>query len=110
MIKKFVFSVFLLLGIAVGVSAQSAASPYSIFGIGTLSSKALTFHDNMGGLGISNGKPWILNNINPALLPLNNFSTFDAGLSVEKRTLNTSELKQSNTSGGLSYLARKSVV
>lgn len=105
MIKKFVFSVFLLLGIAVGVSAQSAASPYSIFGIGTLSSKALTFHDNMGGLGISNGKPWILNNINPALLPLNNFSTFDAGLSVEKRTLNTSELKQSNTSGGLRYLA-----
>lgn len=105
MIKKFVFSVFLLLGIAVGVNAQSAASPYSIFGIGTLSNKALSYHDNMGGLGISNGKAWILNNINPALLPLNNFSTFDAGLSVEKRTLNTSELKQSNTSGGLRYLA-----
>ncbi len=104
MIKKLVFSVFLLSGMAAGVNAQSAASPYSIFGIGTLSNKALTYQNNMGGLGISNGKPWILNNINPALLPLNNFSTFDAGLVTEKRTLNTTALKQSNTSGGLSYL------
>jgi hypothetical protein len=105
MIKKFVFSILLLSGIAAGVKAQNAASPYSIFGLGTLSSKALTYHSNMGGLGISNGKPWILNNINPALLPMNTFSTFDAGLSVEQRTLTTSELSQSNTTGGLSYLA-----
>lgn len=105
MIKKFVFSVFLLTGIAIGAFAQSAASPYSIFGIGTLSGKGLIYHNNMGGLGISNGKPWILNNINPALLPMNNYSTFDAGLSIESRTLNTSELKQSNINGGLSYLA-----
>lgn len=105
MIKKFVLSIFLLSGIAAGVNAQIAASPYSIFGIGTLSSKALIYQNNMGGLGISNGKSWILNNINPALLPLNTWSTFDAGLSVERRDLNTSELKQSNTSGGLSYLA-----
>ena len=104
MIKKLFFSIFLLSGVAVGVFAQSAASPYSIFGIGTLSNKALTYHNNMGGLGISNGKPWILNNINPALLPLNTFSTFDAGLYTEKRTLNTSDLQQSNTNGGLSYL------
>lgn len=105
MIKKFVFSIFLLSGISAGVHAQSAASPYSIFGIGTLSNKALTYHNSMGGLGISNGKPWVLNNINPALLPMNYFSTFDVGLVAEKRTLNTSELKQSNTTGGLNYLS-----
>ncbi len=105
MIKKFIFSIFLLSLAAINVSAQSAASPYSIFGIGTLSNKALIYHNNMGGLGISNGHPWILNNINPALLPSNNFSTFDAGLYTEKRTLNTTDLTQSNTSGGLAYLA-----
>lgn len=105
MIKKFVFFIFLLSGIATGVIAQNAASPYSIFGIGTLSNKALIYNNSMGGLGISNGKAWILNNVNPALLPLNNFSTFDAGLTVEKRTLTTTELQQSNINGGLGYLA-----
>ncbi len=105
MIKKIVFSVFLLSGIAVGVYAQSAASPYSFFGIGTLFNKGLTYHNSMGGLGISNGKPWILNNVNPALLPMNTFSTFDAGLGIENRTLKTSDLKQSNINGGLGYLA-----
>ncbi len=105
MIKKLVFSVFLLFGIAAVVNAQSAASPYSIFGIGTLSGKGLTYHNSMGGLGISNGKPYILNNINPALLPMNSFTTFDAGLSIENRVLRTTDLKQSNINGGLSYLA-----
>ena len=104
MIKKIVFSIFLLSVTAIGVHAQSAASPYSIFGIGTLSTKALIYHDNMGGLGISNSHAWILSNINPAMLPLNHFSTFDAGLYTEKRTLSTTDLTQSNTTGGLSYL------
>lgn len=104
MIKKYGFIFFLVLGIAIGLKAQNAASPYSIFGIGTTSNRALTYHKSMGGLGISNGKPWILNNINPALLPLNNFSTFDAGMYAEQRTLTTSELTQSNTTGGLGYL------
>lgn len=104
MSKKLFLSIFLLLGVTADVISQSAASPYSIFGIGTLSNKALVYHNNMGGLGISNGKPWILNNINPALLPLNNFSTFDAGIYTEKRMLSTSDLNQSNTTGGLGYL------
>lgn len=104
MSKKLLFSILVLLVISAGAQAQSAASPYSIFGIGTLSNKALTYHNSMGGLGISSGHSWVLNNINPALLPINNFSTFDAGLYTEKRTLNTSELKQSNTNGGLAYL------
>ncbi len=104
MIKKLIFSSLLLSVIAIDSFAQSAASPYSIFGVGTLSGKGLTYHKNMGGLGLSNGKPWILNTVNPAMLPMNSFSTFDAGLYTEQRTLNTSELSQSNVNGGLSYL------
>ena len=77
MIKKLVFSILLLAVTAEGVMAQSASSPYSLFGIGIVSKRGLVYHNNMGGLGISNGKVWILNNINPALLTLNNFSTFE---------------------------------
>ena len=105
MIKKLSFIFLLFLGFSFGADAQNASSPYSIFGIGTLNKKALIYNKSMGGLGISNGKNWILNNVNPALLPLNTFSTFDVGLYTEKRTLNTSDLQQSNTTGGLDYLA-----
>ena len=104
MIKKLVFAFLLTLVCAVVMNAQNAATPYSIFGIGKLNGYGLAYHNNMGGLGISNGKPWVLNNLNPALLPLNNFSTFDAGLYAESRTLNTSELSQDNVNGGLNYL------
>ncbi len=104
MVKKYFFFLLLWVGCAVGIRAQNAATPYSVFGIGTVSSYGLTYHKNMGGLGISSGKPWILNNINPALLPINNFATFDAGLYAERRDLTTSQLNQSNTTGGLSYV------
>jgi len=104
MLNKFVLVILLSVGCIAGLNAQNAASPYSIFGIGIVSDYGLTYHKNMGGLGISNGKSWILNNVNPAILPINNFSTFDAGLYVERRNLTTSDLSQSNTTGGLSYL------
>lgn len=104
MIKKHSFILLVLLGLVVGARAQNASSSYSIFGIGNLTNYALAYNNSMGGLGISNGKPWILNNINPALLPLNNFTTFDAGIYLEKRTLHTSDLKESNVTGGLNYL------
>lgn len=85
--------------------AQFAASPYSLFGIGKMSDAGLTYHDAMGGLGISNGKYWVLNNVNPALLPMNTFTTFDLGLFAERRSLVTTDLTQNNTNGGLRNLA-----
>ena len=103
--SKYLYSIFLISSIYIsGLYAQNAASPYSIFGIGKLTNYGLTFHKNMGGLGISNGSNYILNNVNPALLPLNFFSTFDAGLYAENRSLTTSDLSESNMNGGLSYL------
>ena len=104
MIRKILFPFLLMLVSVSGIFAQNAASPYTIFGIGKMSSYGLVYHNNMAGLGISNGKSWILNNVNPALLPKNNFSTFDAGLYTESRTLTTSETSESNLTGGLSYL------
>jgi hypothetical protein len=101
--KPFLF-LFLLASCTFSIHAQNAASPYSLYGIGIISSKGLTYQENMGGLGISNGKPWVLNNINPALLPMNNFTTFDLGLYTERRTLSTSDLSQENINGGLRHL------
>ena len=104
MIRIQLFVITLLAAISLESMAQTAASPYSVFGIGVTSNKALIYNQNMGGLGISNGQPWVLNNINPAMLPLNTFSTFDAGLYAEKRDVSTAEAKQSSSTGGLSYL------
>jgi len=104
MIKNILFSIILLLSCASMVRAQNASTPYSIFGIGKINGYGLAYHNNMGGLGLSNSKPWILSNVNPAMLPFNDFSTFDIGLYAENRILTTSELNQSNVNGGLNYL------
>ena len=104
MIRKLVFTFSIIVFLSNVTRAQNAASPYSLFGVGIISSKGLTYQENMGGLGISNGKSYVMNNINPALLPMNNFTTFDIGLYTEMRNLSTSELTQSNTTGGLRHL------
>ncbi|NJN25677.1 MAG: hypothetical protein HC819_06820 [Cyclobacteriaceae bacterium] len=104
MIKKSTFLFFIFFSTLFVAVAQNASNPYSIFGIGSVSKQALIYNKSMGGLGISNGKSWVLNNVNPAMLPLNTFSTFDVGLYTEKRTLNTKDMKQGNINGGLDYL------
>jgi hypothetical protein len=103
MIKRLVLF-FALIAVWADSDAQNAASPYSLFGIGILSGSGLTYQESMGGLGISNGKYWVLNNVNPALLPMNSFTTFDLGLYTERRNLTTTDLSQSNTTGGLRHL------
>ncbi len=103
MVRRIVFFIALTT-IWTRIDAQNAASPYSLFGIGLLSGDGLTYQEGMGGLGISNGKYWVLNNVNPALLPMNSFTTFDLGLYTERRNLTTSDLSQSNTTGGLRHL------
>jgi len=99
----FIFFAFLVASIP--SFSQIAGSPYSSIGIGLLHDRGLVYHDNMGGLGLSNGNSWTLNNINPALLPLNTFTTFEAGITTEIRTSSSSESSVKNIGGNLSYLA-----
>jgi hypothetical protein len=86
------------------VCAQNTGSPYTSIGIGTLADRTTVYSANMGGLGLSNGNPWILNTINPALLPLNNFTTFDAAFFAEARVISSDTLSQRNIGGNLRYL------
>ncbi len=83
---------------------QGVQSPYSIQGIGELVSPALVTNISMGGLGISAASIWNLNNMNPALLARNTFSSFDMSISANLKTVATEETSQRLTGGALDYV------
>lgn len=85
--------------------AQTNNSPYTVNGLGDINPLGFTTNQGMGGLGVSNGQTWYLNNVNPAMLTKNHFTVFEAGLSLENRKIADGAGKQTNFSGGLSYIA-----
>ncbi len=85
--------------------AQQSGSPYSIFGVGALTNDGVTFNTMKGGQGISSGKSYIINNINPALLPMNTFTIFDFGVQYESKTISAGPLKDEAKGGGLTYIS-----
>ncbi|MCC5919471.1 MAG: hypothetical protein LAT68_04100 [Cyclobacteriaceae bacterium] len=86
--------------------AQSGRSAYSLQGIGDVNFGALSHNEAMGGLGISNGSPFFINNMNPALLTLNTRTIFDIGINITNTRFST-RLGESgdNWGGGLNYIA-----
>lgn len=100
------FSVVLLLAAQFKSSAQSAYSTYSILGVGDYVDPAVPAAMGMGGLGISNGSAFYLNNVNPALLYYNSLATFSAGVLAETKTVNQSGFEPYEAgSGNLNHLA-----
>ena len=59
---------------------QATHSPYSIIGVGDILDPGVPAVQGMGGLGVSNGSYWYLNNTNPALLHYNAVAVFSAGM------------------------------
>jgi hypothetical protein len=96
--------VFLIAGCTVGYS-QASKSPLSSQGIGDISDLSMVHNEGMGGLGISFGSFWYMNSINPALLPLNSLTVFQAGFATERRSIFTEESSSVNNGGNLSYIA-----
>ena len=90
---------------AANLSAQNTYSPYSFFGIGDIHGMDLAHNIAMGGVGLSTGNPFHLNNKNPALLVHNRVVVFEAAIATENKKLSTSDLTQDNFTGGLGYLA-----
>ncbi len=86
------------------IQAQNTYSPYSVIGVGDLQTLDLAHNFSMGGLGISNGDAFFLNNKNPALLTYNRVVVFEAGVTTEQKTLRSGEISQDNFTGGLGYL------
>ena len=104
--KKIVLIAAIFVSFAIGkVFAQASKSPFTSQGIGDIIEPGLTHNQGMGGVGVSNGSYWFLNNVNPALLPYNSLTVFSAGLIGENRTLENNVASEVNGGGNLNYLA-----
>lgn len=103
---KYIKCLAILLFFAHYANAQLGKSPYTINGIGDIQGMSLIHNDVMGGVGISNARPWNLSNINPALLPMNGeLTNFEVGLVAERRIVTQDSLNQENGGVNLNYLA-----
>lgn len=87
------------------VSAQNSASTYSALGIGEFNFSGLTQNQGMGGMGISYGTGWQVNNVNPALTTRNTIFNFQAAFNYKQINVNNGTETSQVDGGGLSYLA-----
>ena len=101
---KFLLRVVLFSCIAAGAVAQPAQSSFSSFGVGQLVDPAQANAQGMAGVGIRNPQFWYLNNLNPALLVFNNFTTFQAGINGESRRASNGEFSHTSQDGNMNYL------
>ncbi|MCH7407800.1 hypothetical protein MM239_00205 [Belliella sp. DSM 111904] len=85
--------------------SQTSASTYSALGLGEFSYGGLTHNQAMGGLGVSYGTGYAINNVNPALSTRNTAFNFQAALNYRSIEASSSTENESLSSGGLSYLA-----
>ena len=85
--------------------SQSSASTYSALGIGEVNFGGLTQNQAMGGMGISYGSGWAVNNVNPALSTQNLVFNFQAAMNYRRIQASTSDDSDNLDGGGLSYVA-----
>ncbi len=97
-------AVVLIGGITSLAYGQATRSPFTSLGIGDIIDPALAHNQGNGGLGISNGNYWNLNNVNPALLPYNSLTVFSAGFIGANRKLKNNTTTEVNKGGNLNYL------
>lgn len=62
--------------------AASAATPYSVFGVGDLIPQGTAYHKGMGGTGIASRNRKVINYMNPAALPARDSLAFMVDFSV----------------------------
>ncbi len=99
--------IFLVVGLVClsFLTIAQTKSPFTSRGIGDISDLSLSNNQSMGGLGLSNGNYWYLNNMNPALLPYNSLTVFAAGVEMERRNISDGTNQETNSGGRLGYLA-----
>ena len=98
------FLFFLILFINVEVFSQTTSPFTSVTGIGELNDLGFSNNIGMGGVGISNGSYWHLNNQNPAALTSNVFTTFEMGLASDLREVTNNKITDLNGSANLNYI------
>ena len=103
---KINFYVFLFCLFCVSnISFSQLTTPFSsLNSIGELNDNSFANNLAMGGLGISNGSYWHLNNQNPAALVYNRFTVFEMGLSADVRQIINSTSKDINGNGNINHI------
>ncbi|MEX0883225.1 MAG: hypothetical protein WDZ72_07110 [Cyclobacteriaceae bacterium] len=87
------------------VLAQFSSSTYSSLGVGEFNNSGLTQNQAMGGLGISFGNGFSVNQVNPAISVKNTAFSFQAALNYNRLTAATDSGSELLDGGGLSYVA-----
>ena len=102
---KIISVVVLGVTLSAGAMAQASESTFTAQGIGQIHDLSMIHNNGMGGVGISSGSFWYLNNINPALLPFNTLTVFGAGFVTERRVAESNLGSSVSSGGNLDYLA-----
>ncbi|WP_228693042.1 hypothetical protein [Lunatimonas sp.] len=84
--------------------AQSTSSTYSSLGIGEFNNSGLTQNQAMGGMGVSYGSSFSVNNVNPAISVKNYAYSFQAAFNYNTLDAATSAGSDRIDGGGLSYV------
>ncbi|MFL3001337.1 MAG: hypothetical protein ACJZ0Y_04115 [Cytophagales bacterium] len=84
--------------------AQDTTPFSSVNPIGEISDNSFANNLGMGGVGISNGSYWHLNNQNPAALVYNRFTTFEMGIASDVRQIVNSSTKDITGNGNINYI------
>lgn len=101
-VKKYFF-VFASILLSVKSFGQ-APTPFSTFGIGEPYATGSINTQGMGGVGVSQPQFYFINNQNPALLVYNGFTSFQAGLVAEQRTITSPTQSEKFSGGNMNYL------
>ncbi len=84
--------------------AQDTTPFSSVNPIGEISDNSFANNLGMGGVGISNGSYWHLNNQNPAALVYNRFTIFEMGIASDVRQIVNSSTKDITGNGNINYI------
>ena len=102
---KFICFILIYLFFENKIIFSQVTTPFSsLIPIGEISDNSFANNLSMGGLGISNGSYWHLNNQNPAALVFNRFTTFEMGVSSDLRQIVNNESKDIVGNGNINYL------
>ena len=96
---------FFYLLVITNITFSQNTTPFSsLIPIGELSDNSFANNLAMGGLGISNGSYWHINNQNPAALVNNRFTTFEMGIASDIRQVINQRSKDNIGDGNLNYI------
>ena len=102
---KFICFILIYLFFENKIIFSQVTTPFSsLIPIGEISDNSFANNLSMGGVGISNGSYWHLNNQNPAALVFNRFTTFEMGVSSDLRQIVNNESKDIVGNGNINYL------